>query len=239
MTAPAVAPLGTELLDDPGADPAVVARSLGNIARANWWFGGRAAALWGIDQLLRRAVGARHALPLRHAHPVTLLDIGTGAGDLPVAAVERAARRGRSMRALGLERSPVAARLASARGVPTLLGCAGHLPVRPGAVDIVLLSQVAHHLAADAAVDLFRAVSRLARIGVVVADLRRSELAVASFRIGSALLGFDAVTRADGITSVRRGYDVGELTALVARAGHSAHVCRRPGFRVVAYWSTG
>jgi len=229
VTAPAVAPLGTELLDDPDADPAVVARSLTHIARANWWFGGRAAALWGIDQLLRD-VGARDA--------VTLLDVGTGAGDLPVAAVRRAAGRGRRMRALGLERSPVAAALATARGVPTVLGCAAHLPVREGAVDIILLSQVVHHLAADAVVDLFRAVSRLARIGVVVADLRRSELAVAGFRVGSALLGFDAVTRADGITSVRRGYRAGELAALTARAGQSARVAHRPGFRLVAYWST-
>ena len=105
-------------------------------------------------------------------------------------------------------------------------------------MDIVLISQVAHHLAADAAVELFRAATALARIGVVVADLRRSELAVAAFRLGSALLGFDAVTRADGITSVRRGYHVRDLAALAARAGQQARVCRRPGFRVVAYWST-
>jgi hypothetical protein len=110
--------------------------------------------------------------------------------------------------------------------------------MRDDAVDIILLSQVAHHLAADAVVDLFRAVSRLARIGVVIADLRRSELAVAGFRLGSAILGFDPVTRADGITSVRRGYHTGELEALTVRAGQSARVARRPGFRLVAYWST-
>lgn len=229
MNAPALAPLGTELLDDPDADPATVARSLANIARANWWFGGTAAALWGIDQLLR-------ALPIDRA--ISLLDIGTGAADLPTAAVRRAARRGRVMRAIGLERSPVAARLATARGFPTVLGCAGQLPVRLAAVDIVLISQVAHHLAEDAVVELFHAASAVARVGVVVADLRRSEVAVAAFRVGSALLGFDAVTRADGITSVRRGYHPGELTALAARAGQQAHVSRRPGFRVVAVWRT-
>jgi len=229
MSSPAIAPLGTELLDDPDADPATVARSLANIARANWWFGGTAAALWGIDQLLRD-------LPVNRA--ISLLDIGTGAADLPAAAVRRAARRGRVVRAIGLERSPVAASLATARGFPTVLGCAGQLPVRDAAVDIVLISQVAHHLAADAAVELFRAASALARVGVVVADLRRSEVAVAAFRVGSALLGFDAVTRADGITSVRRGYHAGELAALAARAGQQARVSRRLGFRIVALWRT-
>jgi SAM-dependent methyltransferase len=227
MSAPSLAPLGTELLDDPSADPATVALSLANIARANWWFGGRAAALWGIDRLLRDVPRER---------TVTLLDVGTGAGDLPAAAVRRAARRGRTLRVLGLERSPVAAALAAARGVPTVLACAGRIPVSAGAVDVVLISQVAHHLSAGAAVTLFRHASALARIGVVVVDLRRSEVAVAAFRLGSAALRFDPVTRADGVTSVRRGYLPAELAALAARAGYPAEVRRRPGFRLVATW---
>jgi hypothetical protein len=229
VSAPPLAPHGTELLDDPAADPATVERSLGNIARANWWFGGRAAALWGIDRLLRGVPAGR---------PVTLLDIGTGAGDLPAAAVGRAQRAGRPLTAIGLERSPVAAALAAAQKLPVVLGCAGSLPVRPRGVDIVLISQVAHHLAPGAAVELFRNASAIARVGVVVADLRRSELAVGAFRVGSALLGFDPVTRADGITSVRRGYLADELRALVRRAGYEARVVRRPGFRLVATWST-
>ena len=35
--------VGTELLDDPAADPAAVTLSLRNVARANRWFGGAAA----------------------------------------------------------------------------------------------------------------------------------------------------------------------------------------------------
>ena len=229
MSGPDVAPLGTELLDDPAADPFTVARSLTNIARANRWFGGRSAALWGIDRLLRQ---------IPPDQIVTLLDLGTGAGDLPSAAVAWGAQRGRTIRPLGLERSPVAAHLAAGRGIPVVLACVGALPVRANAVDVVLISQVAHHLSAEAVTALFRAASDLARIGVVVADLRRSEVAAAAFRIGSAALGFDAVTRADGITSVRRGYHRDELADLAARAGVSAEVRRRPGFRLVATWRT-
>jgi len=229
VSAPALASHGTELLDDPDADPAVVVRSLANIARANRWFGGRAAALWGIDRLL-------DGLP--PGQPVSLLDLGTGAGDLPAAAIRRARQRGRVLTAIGLERSHAAASLAAARRLPVVLGCAGQLPVRPRGVDVVLISQLAHHLAPDATVELFGAASTLARVGVVVADLRRSELAVAAFRLGSALLRFDPVTREDGITSVRRGYEAQELRALVRRAGYEARVSRRPGFRLVATWST-
>lgn len=229
MTGLAPAPFGVELLDDPEADPATVARSLRNIARANRWFGGESAALWGIGRLL-----ASHPRLLG----ISLLDIGTGAADLPVAARRRLARGGRTLRPLALERSRVAAGLAAARGIPTVVACAGRIPVRPGGVDIVLISQVAHHLAPAAVVELFRTASALARIGVVVADLRRSEVAVAAFRFGSLVLGFDPVTRRDGVTSVRRGYSADELWALAARAGQAAEVSRRPGFRLVACWRT-
>lgn len=229
MSGPAPAPFGVELLDDPRADPATVARSLRNIARANRWFGGESAALWGIGRLLAPHPGRRS---------ISLLDIGTGAADLPAAAVRRLARDSRTLRPLALERSRVAAGLAAARGIPTVVACAGSLPVRPRGVDIVLISQVAHHLAAAAVVELFHAASELARIGVVVADLRRSEAAVAAFRVGSLVLGFDPVTRRDGVTSVRRGYRAEELSALVTRAGHAAEVRQRPGFRLVACWRT-
>lgn len=229
MSAPALAPHGSELLDDPDADPVVVARSLGHIARANRWFGGRAAALRGIARLL-------DTLP--PGQTASLLDIGTGAGDLPEAAIRSARRHGRVLTGIGLERSHAAAALAASRQLPVVLACAGRLPVRARGVDVVLISQVAHHLAPEAAVQLFRDASAAARVGVVVADLRRSELAVTAFRVGSALLHFDGVTREDGITSVRRGYQVDELRALVRRAGYEARVERRPGFRLLATWRT-
>ncbi|HWB42077.1 MAG TPA: hypothetical protein VG500_12495, partial [Gemmatimonadales bacterium] len=63
-----ITPLGVELLDDPAADPATVVRSLGNVARANRWFGGAAAVRHGLGRLLRGVPRER---------PLTLLDLGT------------------------------------------------------------------------------------------------------------------------------------------------------------------
>ncbi|MGH7514630.1 MAG: hypothetical protein ACREOQ_17085, partial [Gemmatimonadales bacterium] len=94
----ALSPLGAELLDDPAADPATVAASLRDIARANRWFGGVAAMRRGLAQALA-------GLP--PGSSATLVDLGTGLGDLPCAAVRWAARRGVRLAAFGLERSPV------------------------------------------------------------------------------------------------------------------------------------
>ncbi|HEU4524115.1 MAG TPA: methyltransferase domain-containing protein [Gemmatimonadales bacterium] len=224
-----VSSLGTELLDDPGADPAAVTRSLRNVARANRWFGGVAAALYGLGLLLRGLPPGR---------PLTLLDIGTGAGDLPQRAVTWARRRGHLLRPLGLELSRPAAGLAGRTGIPCVVACAGAPPLRERSVDIVLVSQVAHHFTRESAMRLFRTCDALARVGVVVADLRRGRLAPLAFRVGAAALRFDPITKADGLTSIRRGYTAGELRELLLVAGIHAEVAQRPGYRLVATWRT-
>jgi len=220
--------LGVELLDDPSASPTAVETALHNIARANRWFGGTAAVRWGLGRALRGVPpGAR----------LTLFDVGSGLGDVPRAAAAWAARRGIQLVPMGLERHPVAARLAAAQGLPTVVGCASAPPVPDKGVDIVSVCMVAHHFEPDSVVELLRTCDRLARRAVIVADLRRAALAAAAFRCGARLFRFDAVTTGDGITSIRRGFTAGELGALLTRAGVPGVVTRRPGWRLVAMWA--
>lgn len=220
--------LGDELLDHPDADPRMVEESLRHIARSNRWFGGWWAVRHGLERLLTE---------VPKGTTLTLLDIGTGNGDLPRRAVDWAHGRGITLRLIGLERHPTAAGLARDGGIRMLLGCAGSLPIRDGSVDLVLASQLVHHLTPEAIIHFFQAVNRIARLGVVVADLRRSPLALAGFWMGARLFGFDEATRADGLTSVRRGFQESELSDLLCRAGITASVERTPGFRLVTSWS--
>src|SRR3954453_7433822 len=172
----ALSSVGTELLDDPAADPRAVAESLRNIARSNRWFGGAAAVRHGLGQALA-GVPAGTTL--------TFADLGTGFGDLPRIAARWASRRGLRLIPLGLERSPVAARLAHRAGLPCVVGCAGAPPFREKGVDVVLVSQVAHHLTDDSVIRLFRTCDRLARLAVIVCDLRRGPLGPAAFWVGA------------------------------------------------------
>lgn len=221
-------PAGTELLDRPDADPAAVRTSLGNIARANRLFGGTAAVVYGVERLL--STGPKSEL--------TILDLGTGAGDIPGALRRWGTSRGVRVRTLGLDRLRPAARLAHAPALPMTLGCATALPFRARSVDVVTVSQVLHHFEAEAAARLLAEAARVARCGVVVADLLRSRTAAALFGVGARVLGFDAHTVADGITSVARGYAPEELEALCRRAGIEPALTVRPGWRVVA-WGQG
>lgn len=238
----AIAPVGQELLDDPDADSALVAESLSHIARANRWLGGTWAARAGIAWVLRgvdRARGGgRPEVGRYEGGPYSLLDIGTGAGDIPRALVKWGARRGIGLVPIGLERHPAAARLAG-QTLPTMLACASAIPVKPGGVDLVLISQVLHHLARQDAIALLQACARVARVGVVAADLERSAIARAGFRLAARFFRFDASTRADGVTSIRRGYSPADLRDLLAAAGVSGRVFRSPGWRLVACWRTG
>jgi hypothetical protein len=73
-------------------------------------------------------------------------------------------------------------------------------------VDIVIASQVLHHLPREVAVQWIAAFGALARRAVVLADLRRSRLAMAALWLASYPLGFSDFTRRDGVLSLRRGY---------------------------------
>lgn len=223
-------PPGTELLDDPAADPAAVRTSLGNIARANRLFGGTAAVLHGVDRLLSLGPTSGGRGP-----GISVLDIGTGAGDIPGALRAWGGRRAWVVRTFGLERLRPAARLAHTAALPMTLGCATALPFRSRGVDVVTLSQVLHHFEPEAAVRLLAEAARVARRGVVVADLLRSRAAATLFGVGARVLGFDPHTLEDGITSVGRGYTPEELEALGRRAGIDLTVTVRPGWRVVAW----
>lgn len=224
-------PVGTELLDDPGADPALVTRVLGDIARANRWFGGVRALRAGLDALF--PAGDRPSRCL-------LLDVGTGAGDLPHAAARWGRRRGIAFRLAGVERHRAAAALAGRNGVPCVVACGTALPFRPRAVDVVLLSQLLHHLDDHDAVRMLTSASQVARRGVIVTDLLPVAAAGRAFRVGGRLLGLHAVTIADGVTSLARGRSPQALLALARRAGAAApHGWQGAFARVAVAWRTG
>lgn len=221
-------PIGHELLDDPVADPAQVSQSLRHIARANRWFGGARAVRWAVRRALARDPEAR---------ALTLLDVGAGSGDLAAVAVRAARKHGVHLRVIALERQRTAAAMLRDAGWNTVLADAAALPFRAASVDWVLASQMMHHFSPAAAPDVLSGLARVARRAVLVADLRRSGVARLGFAVAARVLRFDPMTRHDGDTSIRRGYSVGSLEQLLARAGIPARVARRPGWRLVSVWS--
>jgi 2-polyprenyl-3-methyl-5-hydroxy-6-metoxy-1,4-benzoquinol methylase len=219
---------GLEILDDPATAPHVVRRSIADVARANALFGGRRAVCREVAQIFAGAAGTS----------LTLLDIGTGCGDVPAAVRALARTAGVGLRTFALEASHALAVSSRSPELPVVRGTALALPFRDRSVDIVICSQLLHHFEDGAASTLLREMDRVARKAVVVSDLRRSWLAAAGIWLASWPLRFHPVSRHDGVVSVLRGYTVPELSTLVERAtGRHATTRTRAGFRIATAWS--
>lgn len=217
-----------ELFDDPRADATHLVASLRDIARINRTFGGARAAA-------RRLATFWRGLP--RGSRVTLLDVGTGAGDIPRAAARLARADGITLALLGIERFGAAAREAAAGGdLAAIVGDGRRLPLRDDAVDLVLCAKVLHHLPGAAGLRLLAELDRVARRGVVVADIRRSWIAAAGIWLASFPMRFHPATRRDGVISVFRGFTPGELAALCATAGLPASVRCHAGWSLTAAW---
>lgn len=218
---------GAEILDGDGIDPRVVRRSMRDVARANALFGGASALLAELEPALRR-------LP----STATLLDIGTGLGDIPARATRRARKHGVELHTIGMDIAPDLA-AASARKVDAAV-CADalRLPFANDSVDVVTCSQVLHHFPGSRGAALLREMNRVARVRAVVSDLRRSWTAAGGLWVASFPLRFHPISRHDGVVSVLRGFTPAELARLVRDAvGVNARVHRRFAFRVTTSWA--
>jgi SAM-dependent methyltransferase len=222
---------GEELLDDPTADSGLALRSLRDVALANLFFGGRLVVLRAFQPIFDEWSRTPQTSPR------TVLDLGTGLADIPAAVVRAGQRRGIAVQSLGLERTASLARAANEQCHTALVGDAMQLPFADASVDVVMCSQVLHHFDGEPAHQLLRECTRVARHAVIVADLRRSWLAVGGLWSGSFVLGFHPVSRHDGMLSVLRGYTARELATLVHHATGCTPLVRRSlGFRLSATW---
>jgi hypothetical protein len=104
-------------------------------------------------------------------------------------------------------------------------------------VDVIVASQVLHHLPRAVAIRWIAAFDRVARRAVVLADLRRSRMAMAGVWAASFGLAMDHVTRHDAVVSLKRGYTKRELDEILQEAGVRTAARYRPGARIVAAWS--
>ena len=220
---------GVEYLDEPGVAPAVVRRSLADVVRSNALFGGTRAVLAELDAVWGDGAAGRGCL--------TLLDVGTGLGDIPARAREAAARQGVRLHTFGVDACEALARAASGPAMPKVRADALRLPVRDRAVDVATCSQLLHHFERERGITLLGELDRVARRRVIVSELRRSWVAAAGIWLASWVLRFHPVSRHDGVVSVMRGFTAPELQELVrAATGRTPVVRRRAGFRVTASW---
>lgn len=204
-----------ELLDGPLDDAAALVANLRDLARLNRVSGGVG--------LSRAAVEA-----LAASGPVaSLLDVGTGGADIPIALLAQAERDGRTLAVTATDnREEVLAAARVARpaidrvpGLTLEIADGRGLPYPDASFDVAHASLVIHHLEPDEAIAFLRELRRVARHGIVVNDLVRGRLALVGTWLAVHALATGRYARHDGPLSVRRAYSRAELLGLIETAG--------------------
>jgi 2-polyprenyl-3-methyl-5-hydroxy-6-metoxy-1,4-benzoquinol methylase len=212
-----------ELLDGPLDDAAALAGNLRDLRRVNRWLGGTALTAKALEVLAGPAAEAGAA--------ISLLDVGTGAADIPLTLIDTWRRRGRRLEVTAIDERPevvAAARASDPRveATPRLtFGVADgrQLPYPDGAFDVAHASLVLHHLEPVDAVMLLREMSRVSSRGIIVNDLARNQLSLAGAWLLSHTATVNRYSRHDAPLSVRRAYTLAEGHALIAAAGLRAN----------------
>jgi 2-polyprenyl-3-methyl-5-hydroxy-6-metoxy-1,4-benzoquinol methylase len=215
-----------ELMDDGLGDTQLHARVLADLAAVNRLTLTHRPVL----QFLRQAWSA-----LPEDKGVTVLDVGSGQGDLLRSIWQLGQRQLRPVRLLGLdlqEDSTRAARAATppAMGIEYITG--DLFAHRPRDVDYIVSSQLAHHLDDDRIVEFLRWLHRHARRSWCVADLRRHWLPYLGFPWLARAARWHRIVRIDGTRSIARACTLQEWQQLIDRADVPAQVRGHLPFRL-------
>jgi SAM-dependent methyltransferase len=145
-----------------------------------------------------------------------ILDIGAGTGLLGVRLSAWAKRRGWDWRFTNLDTHPV--NLNSGGPAKTVTGSALQLPFADASFDLVVASQMTHHLTNEQVVRHWREAWRVTRHALFICDLHRNAGFYAMLWLTLRLMRASDTLRADGLVSVRRGFRRREWRELAARA---------------------
>lgn len=213
-----------EVMDDPGLSPARHHRALIGLRRLNR-LSGAARIVWQpIAQLAKQ----------QQPEPLTVLDIGCGAGDLPIAIARRAARAGLRLTVDAIDCSEHALSFAAQRAADAGVDITfrRHDLLRDPVArqyDVVMCSLLLHHMTDVDAVTLLKRMAAAARRMVLVNDLLRSALGLVLCHVGMRLVTRSDVVHIDGPRSVRAAFTLAEAKQLTARAGLT-------GARLTRHW---
>ena len=155
---------------------------------------------------------------------MSILDLATGAADIPRAIVAWARQRRLPVRITAVDGNPEVLQIAQelCRGWPEI-HLARHdlraLPYPADHFDLVLCSQALHHFGSVDAATILRRIHMLARGGYIVNDLCRNWLLIGSMSFLTRILTRSRVFQNDALQSCWAAFTVRELREMAEQAG--------------------
>jgi 2-polyprenyl-3-methyl-5-hydroxy-6-metoxy-1,4-benzoquinol methylase len=228
--------LQPEIMDQPGLDDKQHHQALNAISRINW-ISASGLILWPSIRAL-----CKERLRAGDHRPVRMLDVATGAGDVPVRLWRRAKRSRFPLEIAGCDFSPTAVeharRYAAERGADVTFFQSDVLaePL-PHGYDVITCSLFLHHLKEDQAVALLRKMRAAAGSLALVNDLARGRAGWWAAYLGSRIITRSPMVHVDAILSVEGSFTPDEALELAWRAGwDGTRVRRKFPFRYLLSW---
>lgn len=201
-----------EWMDEPGVSPRELDRALRFIRRVNSWLGYTRAMIGHLERFSRN---------WKPGERITMIDFATGSADIPRAILRWASSRGFDVHITAIDLHGTTLHIAAAENDDPRLrfvrGDVLRLPFADGSFDYALCAMSLHHLSDDDAAAALVAMRRVARRGIVAADLLRDRQAYAWIK----LLTFfsNRMIQHDAAVSVAQAFSRGEVMRLRDHCG--------------------
>ena len=206
-------PKEPELMDRPDVNKAWLREELEILQKINR-FGAHRLIVRYINQLLDS----------RKVEELSVLDLATGAADIPRAIVAWARTSRIKIKVTAVDGNEEVLRSARewCRDWPEiqLERCdLLELPYGPASFDIVACSLALHHFTTEDAIRVLRRMNEIARVGYALNDLQRNWLTIWTAAILARTIMRSPIVRHDGPQSFRAAFTVRELRGMAEQAG--------------------
>ena len=199
------------MMDRPQLASAELLVDLGNLQQLNRYFGSYRLVKYFLGRWFRAGSS------------VTAIDLCSGFGDIPRFVVDWCRANDVSAQITAIDFQPATLELARehSRSYPEITFAVFDVlkfaPESP--VDFVFCSLALHHFADDAAIRLLQHARSMARRGILVADLERSDFGIAGIYLLTSCAYREPMTRFDARLSIRRAFSFSEMHQLASVAG--------------------
>ncbi|MCR9181595.1 MAG: methyltransferase domain-containing protein [Flavobacteriaceae bacterium] len=210
----------SELMDNPNVEKQALLKAYKDINHVNTFLGGNNITLDGILNLEKYT---------HSKTPLRITDIGCGDGETLKKCAQYAQKNHKNWKLAGVDINSNTILLAKKNTVsfPQISFIEADVFSEAFAeveTDIFVFSLTLHHFKDNEIMTILEKAIRQAKVGVVINDLRRSNIAYRLFQLYSFLFFKSAIAKHDGLVSILRGFKKHELKQFAtqfAQANHS------------------
>jgi SAM-dependent methyltransferase len=215
-----------EIMDRPGNEENLLRADLRVLEDINRFLGGYRIPLLYLCKL---------SSSFSSAKPLTILDLATGAADVPRAIATWTRSRRMNVAITAVDGNPEILRFARENTADwpeirieqqNLLA----LPYPADSFDVVLCSLALHHFSEADAVAILRSINHIARGTWIINDLRRNWIAIGLSKLMAHTVITNPIARFDAPASCERAFTITEWRAMATRAGMNHFTIRRHRF---------